>query len=85
MEEIRQQLLMNKHHLQEGDYFFTSASEPGSLNTITHHYLLKENLTNSCDKAHITEVKKFPENMYLFLISQRIVSANLICLTCSKK
>lgn len=28
MEEIRQQLLMNKHHLQEGDYFFTLASEP---------------------------------------------------------
>lgn len=28
MEEIRQQLLMNKHHLEEGDYFFISASEP---------------------------------------------------------
>lgn len=31
-----------------------------SLKTINHHYLLKENVTNSFDRAQITEVKNIP-------------------------
>ena len=39
-----------------------------SLKTISLHYLLGENSTNSCDTVHITEVKKLPENMYFLLL-----------------